>query len=287
LKETVIEGVAELHLSEKLEDIKEAVVDKAAELHLRDRAEDLKEAVIEKAFDLADSAMESLNRPVELTASDFNTSDFSEHGDLHLNLFAFTAKDVNFIWPRLVPSIIFEMEELARSERIAQGVDPILFGKWHRIGQELQYTRWNLIVEPALERASELAESAKDIAISTKESVAQFSEDLTEAVGEAFTGRSNLTGGLATGVVQSLPDVSHAVTGLFGSISGLAHKVVESTTHVVDVAKDKLGYHVDLSSMAAEEKERTRRMNDSFVDPMVEARKRRVEEELLQNVKSV
>jgi len=281
--ESVVESVHDLHLSDKVNELKDVVVEKVHDLHLSDKVNEFKDVVVETAS--------------KITETEVQGPDFVEHGDLHLNLFAYTSEKVIFSWPRRVPAYIYKMEELARLERTIYGVDPIVYGRWNRLSEEFRHSVFydSSLYGYVEQKATSLYDSAKNIASSTKETVSEFSEDVTDALGDAFSGSltgistSSLTGGLASGLTHSIPnDVSGAMTGFFGTIGELAHSLADSTNSFVESTKDRLGYISDPSSIAAEEKERTRRMNNSFVDPMIEARKRRVEEELLHNtVKSI
>jgi len=138
---------------------------------------------------------------------------------------------IDFSFPRKVNQDINRWEELERKERIEKGVDPVLFGKIHRLHPSIINNK----VQIADEKKTTIRETLK------------------------------------------------------GKAQEWSEKVAETTKSFVGSAKDKFGLQ-DPAALAsiikAEEKERIRRMNEK-VDPSIEASKHKMENELLQKVKSV
>jgi len=94
-----------------------------------------------------------------------------------------------------------------------------------------------------------------------------------------------------TGKVSASSSLEHAKEALKDTASVWSiyttEKVgtlMEKASCWVDAAKDKLGFVGDASTFASEEKERLRRVNLK-VDPLIEGRKHRMEDELLQKIK--
>eukprot|EP01114_Cavostelium_apophysatum_P010894 TRINITY_DN2503_c0_g1_i1.p1 TRINITY_DN2503_c0_g1~~TRINITY_DN2503_c0_g1_i1.p1 ORF type:complete len:166 (-),score=48.64 TRINITY_DN2503_c0_g1_i1:60-557(-) len=137
-------------------------------------------------------------------------------------------------------------EEQERSERMRSGVDPVLLGKHHRIQEEFKYKGYTF--PHALHWNMPHLPSASKVI----DTASSWTHVASEQVG---------------GVTRSL----------FGKAQDL-----------VEAAKERLGFQGDVGSISsinkAEEAERLRRANEK-VDPKMQARKHRVEDELLQTVR--
>jgi len=158
----------------------------------------------------------------------------------------------DFAFPRQSSSETTQLEEKERSRRIASGVNPLVYGKYFQIHKELLDTNGNW-----------------------------FWTSLPT------TGMKEVTSTL-TDSAEHLKEVAIEKTESFSTtFSHLKDSLRDSTTHIVELARDSLGLNPSsLKSVTrAEEKERSRRMEDK-VDPMIDARKRRVEEQLLKTVHS-
>jgi len=133
-----------------------------------------------------------------------------------------------------------EAEE--RQWRIERGVDPILYGKIHRVQQEL-IRNWN-------------------------------------SVSWQLKGKAN--------------EWSKPIQSNWHLLAGDMERLIDQGINFMQSTADKLTESVGLSEKPSlwgikrqEEKERERRMKDTQVDKMVEARRRRVEDELMQTIKPV
>jgi len=168
------------------------------------------------------------------------------------------------------------LEERERQDRIAQGVDPLLLGKHHKMQTELLSQNPSTIL-PGSASISQttvlITEKASEL---LHDSAAKASTIMHDSAAKASTMMHNTSESIrSSGIVQNTTE----------TISNVTSSMMGKVNEYVEVAKEKMGMApIDISSMASEEKERLRRMNET-VDPMVEARKHRVEDELLQNVK--
>jgi len=210
-------------------------------------ASGLADKAAEKLSDLSGAVME---KSKELLAT-APVAEFS--GDAHLNLFAFTAEPVDFTFKsRRCPDWIKALEEKERSDRIAQGVDALAYSKWNYLLSAPHKT---------LVDATTISSTVLPVLASARD---------------------------------SLVESGKGISGYFGS---WAHTMADKAASIYDAAKHShmaevaLDYvHPDPSSISsinkAEEAERVRRMNVK-VDPLVAARRGRVQEELLHSIKSV
>lgn len=200
------------------------------------------------------------------TPADFSEYKFSETDDMILE-----NDKWNFFYARRTPGWIVEAEEQERLERTRRGMDPILMGKWHRIQKEFMLNKLGLMwSEPhpskVMERAEHVKETVVETAAEVKEAVVESIHHAEEVMHESFTETSSILSGLAT---------------------GLAHSVASTSSYLVGSVKDTLGLYEKGSIKAInalEEKERMSRLNQKH-DPIVEARKRHVELELMNAIK--
>jgi len=158
----------------------------------------------------------------------------------------------NFGFSRKTPIYIIDQLEHERREQIRLGVNPILFGKWHRVQAEFmeKVNHHNILsdVAPAIDKAEKVLSDASG-------KVLDSSAEIAAEVGSGFS-------------------------NVLGNISQKVHNLVES-------AKDTLGIIDPTTTIGItklEEKERHRRMNEKH-EPLMEARKKRFEDELLTTIK--
>lgn len=143
---------------------------------------------------------------------------------------------------------IRRLEEIERQDRIQRGVNPVLQGKVHRFQQELLHHNSKFLESLPL--------PAMELPHIELPKVSEISHNVVDSI--------------------------KATTWTWSSY--LKENVLNKTKNIYSQAKEGLGYY-DISSIKSEERERVRKMNEK-VDPMIDARKRRVEEELLHAVKS-
>jgi len=152
----------------------------------------------------------------------------------------------NFNYCRRTPKYILELEEQERQDRLSRGYDPVLLGKWHNIQREFMWN-WN-------------------------NNWAHLIGGLVKSSSRKLTGKLN-----------TMRDNIH----LRNSFEGVVDSVMNKATGLVESAKDTLGIY-DVNSISGlnkiEEKERQRRMQEKH-DPLIEARKRRMEHELMETIK--
>lgn len=140
---------------------------------------------------------------------------------------------------------IHRLEENERQDRIRRGVDPVLLGKHHKFQHELLHHHTRFL---------------HHISSTSSGSV-----------------ESSLTS-----VLPSVPSLNVIKETTLTWSSYLKH----NAKSFYAVARDSLGMNTSSLSYITkeEEKERTRKMSEK-IDPMMDARKRRVEEELLTSIK--
>jgi len=214
---------------------------------------------------------------------------------------------------RASPEFI-EAEEKERQERIASGVDPLVYGKLFRCQTELMHRGVS----------TSLLNDARARVLSVKGS----SRGLTESIGEKISGMRASFSTMAHNIVETIKtkeadlesrskpiiDDLYSQSQVFAvatnqnveNLKWTSASIAQDTGKKVEEAKEsmiKSAESVGLrasgtleevktqfnmgnpSSRAAEEKERARRMSDT-VDPMAAARLGRVQAELINSVQS-
>lgn len=142
-------------------------------------------------------------------------------------------------------------------------------------------------IESAKTVVSENIQSAKEIVNEKTANLQETVKEKVEDIQEGSIGWTKYTFDTLESLKENLVEKSvHLKDSIIESSSHLKEDLLERSTHLVEVAKESIGLAtVDPSSIKAEEIEKARRINEK-VEPMFDARKRRVEEELLGLVKS-
>jgi len=228
-------------------------------------------------------------------------------------------------FPRRVPSDILDMIETERQDRISSGINPLLYAKIFRCQTELmhKYIGTSLLNDTRGEFTS-IKGSTRDMAsnlsgkmhgvgenisnyvkekearleLRAKPIIAKLDANFLEfslAINKKFAAWTNSSNNLARDAAAAQEEVSLAAhhkadkikESLVESGKEIREKVADVTTSASDIFEEMRGkFGVDLSSMAAEEHERSRRMKEK-IDPLIDGRKHRMEDELLLTVKPV
>jgi len=194
---------------------------------------------------------------------------------------------VDLKFPREYPAELEKLEQQEREDRINHGVDPILMGKHYRVQDELVSTTGTS--SQLMTQATDALSKAKIAVVDSMPSKEQLVH-AKDVVVDSMPSREQMVQAKNT-VVDSMPSkeqVVHAKDVVVGTASTITENIMNKASEYLEVAKEKLGM-VDPSTLSVtvmEEKERARRMSEGGVDPMTDARKHRVEAELLETVKS-
>jgi len=171
------------------------------------------------------------------------------------------------------------LEEKERQDRIAHGADPILLGKLHKVQQELTHQPNAMLA--SLNSTAGIVKEKAQVFINNVDTES-LKKGAQSAVNTTTSTFENLMSKVDTAAIKETAfEWTHATTDAISSLTG---GVMHRASEYMEVAKEKLGMG-EPSITALEEKERLRRMSDK-IDPMMDARKHRVEDELLQNVKT-
>jgi len=193
------------------------------------------------------------------------------------------------------------LEEEERKRRMEFKVDPIMYGKLNQVHAELKAVQPTFfakklsgMTETIKEKAVAATETIKETVAEVSANILETSESMKETTIEAKEGLRDsassalgrvweATGSFVGKVQQAEESLAQSILFGFEAIEGKVQDVVH-------VAKDSLlgaSDHVHASTWSevtkAEEAERARRMNIK-IDPLIEARKHKVEREILQAV---
>jgi len=171
------------------------IVEKSSDLV--DSISNLKSAVISKVHDLYDSTKEVITtNPLKLTLAAI--ADESKSSSNYVALSSESDR-IEFVWPRVSAEVI-AAEELARSERTAHRVNPVLLGKWKVINTEFKQ-KWS---------TSGLF-LAKRIVLDKAETVVNKAEAIVDKAAHVFSDAIHYTtdmlGHLKLGAQDSLHDL--------------------------------------------------------------------------------
>jgi len=164
-------------------------------------------------------------------------------------------------------------------------------GKMHQVGEVISNFT-HRIVESVKEKEAELEIRVKPIIENFDHQALEFSL----ATNKRFAEWTHKSSDIAHDVIEAEHEVAlaahHKVNKFAESLKesgkevrAKAADISASASDIVSDMKDKFT-GIDISSIAAEEKERSRRMSEK-IDPLVDGRKHRMEDELLQNIKPV
>jgi len=217
--------------------------------------------------------------------------------------------------PRRVSAEFIELEEKERQERIAAGVNPMLYARIFRCQVELMHrhvptsllndARSGVLSMKASSRGfassfsnkfSGLRTSFANFANSWLESAKEKEAELEARAKPIINDLDARSQEFAVATNQKVEALKSSSTGLAqdagNKLGDIKLSLRESAEFVGDRAsgsfedlKNKLNLNVDPSSRIAEERERARRMNEK-VDPLVAARMGPVQRELIQTVSS-
>jgi len=228
--------------------------------------------------------------------------------------------------PRKASDELIWAQETERLERMNSGVDPLMMGKLFKCQTEMMHKNIPTTLlndarsttSSTMMDLSETATSMKSTAQDTASSLASSVQDTASVASEKLSAVRERASSITQSIIENVKETSQMVMEKIGevakdidraqeefavntnnsfnkmvqSITSSTNQVVEkssefsvATNELVEDVTDKIN-GVDISSAAAEEKERLRRANEK-IDPIVEGRKHRVEDELLHTVKSV
>jgi len=224
------------------------------------------------------------------------------------------AEIYSYSFPKHIPSEFVDMWEKEREERISAGVNPLLYAKMFRVQTQLMHTRFPLsmwydaraeglnikgatrgFTDNFSEKVSGLRSSFSTAALNfveaVKEKEAVF-ESKIKPIWNNFDSKSQEFAVATNQKVENWRESTNAlahdtemkVESLKESAKSTFEDVSDRTTGAMDSMKAKFSVG-DLSTKAAEEVERNRRM-DEKIDPMVAARLGPVQRELLDSMKA-
>jgi len=178
------------------------------------------------------------------------------------------------------------LEEAERSERMNVKVDPVLMANRLKVQDELLRKNFGKTMSnnfsASMTRGKyNLRESSKDFSEKVSDFVDSARGKMTDVYNQIDKAQEDFA-------VQTNEGAKKFMDSLNKSSEAIGRQSTEFSVQANNLAQDiKDAFTgVDMSSAAAEEKERLRRMNEK-IDPVVEGRKHRVEGELLSSVKLV
>eukprot|EP01114_Cavostelium_apophysatum_P008836 TRINITY_DN216_c0_g1_i1.p1 TRINITY_DN216_c0_g1~~TRINITY_DN216_c0_g1_i1.p1 ORF type:complete len:228 (+),score=71.72 TRINITY_DN216_c0_g1_i1:99-782(+) len=187
--------------------------------------------------------------------------------------------------PKEVRTDLVNLEEKERQERMTTGVDPMTLGNIAKVNQEvLSHGTPTGVVATGAATLNQAKEKAQDLAHNIN------TEAIKSNAAAAYSTTVNVASSAYNTTVNAASSVLNKVDteAVKEKAANWGAAAAEAIHNAVDFTKEKLGMESkNLSIDAMEEKERARRMSDSGVDPLIEAKQHRVQEELLENVKKV
>jgi len=195
-------------------------------------------------------------------------------------------------------------QETERLERMNGKVDPIVMGHMFKCQTEMMHKHFGTtLYNDARASANNARLSFNDAATSAagkmssaSDRASSFTHNLVESTKEAYVAIKDKLietyKDMDRAQEQFSVDTNNSIKRHRRSLSSSVEEIMEkskefsvSTNSLFGDIKDNMT-GLDISSAAAEEKERVRRMNEK-IDPIVEGKKHRVEEELLSSIKLV
>jgi len=200
----------------------------------------------------------------------------------------------NLFYSKRSPAWINELEEQERLARTARGMDATLLGKWHRVQREFMKTRPSFFKsETIVEKLSDVVEKVAEVFTEQKDHVVEAFTEKKDNLAEAFSEQKDDVEKMVE-QEEAYPDLhssqesfSESSNLITSGLSGMLHSVADAASGIVGSAKASFGFYPKGSYQAInamEEKERALRINQK-IDPILDAKKRHVERELMSAIK--
>jgi len=202
-----------------------------------------------------------------------------EYNDMFHDYYQFNTADGLIRQPY---KYLTDLEDSERADRMKRTVDPLWMSKWHGVQTELlSDTKGISFLNNAKASFTSTKFALREIPKNISEKVSSYVDYATEKYKEFDHAQQEWT-----------VETNVKVNKMMGNLNASAEEITERAEDfsvnmnalVTDVQDRFTG--LDVSSIAAEEKERARRVNEK-VDPLVEGRKHRVEDQLVHSIKLV